>query len=221
MFRDFGTIARNKAEIKEGAIVMLPGVDTNISIQVDGTNAITNLDMKLFQGTKDATNSNLIGSMSVNGRRITTKTFTGLIGGLEYGAAIFFKDGGVGTSRLVNIQCLKKGVNPSHYQQTDYLKYRIEESPIMILPGQTFTASVTIAGYGVITNPSMQVYKGTKDVSNDVLSGSMSASERTVVLKPIANLVGGNKYLMYLFFSDDGKNTWRYAELICPKIGAQ
>jgi hypothetical protein len=157
--------------------------------------------------------------MFVNGRRIITKTFTGLKGGVEYGAAFYFSDGGVGTSRLANIICLKYGVNPSHYQQTDYLKYRIEESPIMILPGQTFTASVTIAGYGVLSNPTMSVYKGTRNVSADVLSGSMSISERTITLKPIANLVGGNKYLLYLLFQDDGKNTWRYAEILCPKIG--
>lgn len=220
MLRDFGSIARNKVEIKEGAIVMLQGVDTNISIQVDGSNTITNPEMSLFEGVRDVTGTKLSGSMSVNGRRITTKTFTGLKGGLEYGAAIYFKDGGVGTSRLVNIHCLKYGVNPSQYQQSDYVKYRIEESPIMVLPGQSFPVSVSIAGYGVISNPSMSIYKGTSEVSTGILSGGMAVSERTITLKTIANLVGGNKYLLYLLFQDDGKNTWRYAELICPKVGS-
>lgn len=220
MIRDFGSIARNKVEIKEGAIVMLQGVDTAISIQVDGSNTITNEEMSLFEGVRDVSATKLTGVMKVNGRRITTKTFTGLKGGLEYGAAVFFKDGGVGTSRLVNIHCLKYGVNPSQYQQSDYLKYRIEESPIMVLPGQSFPVGVSIAGYGVISNVSMVVYKGASDVSAGVLSGGMAVNERTITLKTISNLVGGNRYLMYLLFQDDGKNTWRYAELICPKVGS-
>jgi hypothetical protein len=217
---DFGSVAKNKAEIKEGSIVMLAGVDTDISIQVDGVNEITNPTMALYRGSQDVSNTHLIGSMDVNGRRITTKTFTGLRGGLDYGAAVYFRDGGVGTSRLVNIICLKYGVNPSHYQQTDYLKYRIEEAPIMVLPGQVFTASVTVAGYGEITNPAMYVYKGTSNVSADVLTGSMVVNDRIVTLKSISNLVGGNSYLMYLLFQDDGKSTWRYAEILCPKIGS-
>ena len=217
---DYGKIAKNKVEIKEGTIVMLTGVDTNISIQVDGSNDITTPTMALYQGVRDVSDAHLIGSMAVNGRRITTKTFTSLKGGVEYGAAIYFKDGGVGTSRLVNIVCLKYGVNPSHYQQTDYQKYRIEESPIMILPGQVFTASVTISGYGEITNPAMYMYKGTTNVSSGVLTGSMSVSDRTITLKSVSNLVGGNSYLLYLLFQDDGKDTWRYAEIICPKIGS-
>ena len=220
MAGDFGSIAKNKAEIKEGSIVMLTGVDTDISIQVDGTNDIVSPTMALYQGARDVSAANLIGSMSVNGRRITTKTFTGLKGGVDYGAAVYFRDGGVGTSRLVNIICLKYGVNPGHYQQTDYLKYRIEESPIMILPGQVFTASVTVSGYGEISNPAMYMYKGTTNVSASTLTGSMAVNDRIITLKSISNLVGGNRYLLYLLFQDDGKNTWRYAEILCPKIGS-
>lgn len=220
MIRDFGSIARNKVEIKEGAIVMLQGVDTDISIQVDGSNAITNEEMSLFEGVRDVSGTKLSGTMKVNGRRITTQTFTGLRGGLEYAAAIFFKDGGVGTSRLVNIHCLKYGVSPSNYQQSDFLRYRLDESPIMVLPGQSFPTKVAIAGYGEISNPSMSIYQGTSNKSSSLLSGSMSISGREITLKTIANLVGGNRYLVYMLFQDDGKNTWRYAELICPKVGS-
>ena len=217
---DFGRIARNKVELKEGSIVMLEGVNTDISIEVDGENAITDVSMALLRGTTNLSLTNLTGSMSVSGRRITTKVFTGLKGGLNYSAPIYFKDGGVGTSRLANIICLKYGVNPSNYQQTDYQKYRIEESPIMVLPGQTFTNAVTIAGYGEISNPLMYLYKGVKNVSSDHLSGSMAFEKRKIALKVIDGLVGGNSYLMYLLFTDGGKATWRYAEIICPKVGA-
>lgn len=217
---DFGSVARQKLELKEGSILMLPGVDTNISIQVDGSNTITSPTMKLFQGSRDISATNLTGSMSVNGRRITTQIFTGLKGGLEYGASVFFGDGGVGTARLVNIVAVKYGVNPSLYQQTDYLKYRIDESPIMILPGQIFTAKVTIAGHGVITTPTMLIYKGVSDMSATLLSGGMGISGRDITLKTISGLVGGNSYLVYLLFADDSKATWRYLEIICPKVGS-
>lgn len=221
MLRDFGTIAQNKTEVKEGTILALEGVSSDVSVLVDGSGTLVVSSVILYESQTDVSGTKLTGSNEVKGRVIKTKAWQNLIGGMDYQMIIYFTDGGIATVRTVNIICMKLGVNPSKYQQTDYLKYRIWESPIMIHPGLFFTVNVIVAGYGVIgASPTMYAFKGTTDDSANVLSSATSVTGRTITTKAIGDLAGGSEYLMYLLFTDGGKSTWRYFEVIAPKLGA-
>lgn len=220
MNSDFGSIAQNRIEVKEGNIMMFPGVNDFRTISVDGSGTLASPTMTLYQKSTNVSATYLSGSMSVVGRTIQTKTFTGLVGGNEYTAYIYFTDDGSTTARIINIVCPKLGINPSRFQQTDFKKYRVSEAPIMILPGQSLTGVLTVAGYGTISGtPTMNVYKKINDDSANVLSGSTSISGREITLKTISGLAGGSDYIAYVYFTDNGKSTMRYFDIVCPKLG--
>jgi hypothetical protein len=218
--RDFGSVSQNRVEVLEGTVVMLEGVDHPWFVQVKGTGTLASATMILYEGGADVSGSKLSGSMVISGRVIKSKVLTGLIGGSEYQAVILFTDDGVASARVINIQCLKLGVNPSIYQHSDYWKHRVLESPVMVLPSQSFNSAVSVEGSGAIgATPTMYAYKGTS-IDNDVLSGSASATGRTISMKTISSLSGGVLYLIYLIFTDGGRNSWRYFEVLAPKEGA-
>jgi len=220
----FGMVAQNLTEIRESPIIWLPGVDDSLSVQIDGTGTLASATMTLYENGRDISANNsplprLTGSTSISGRVIKTKTFTSLVGGNVYKFYISFTDGDVATVREGTIICVKLGVNPSKYPSA-INKLRIAESPILIYPGQSLNATMVIDGDGVIASPTMSIYKGTSDFSSTALSGSASVSLRTITLKTIGSLAGGFTYLFYVFFTDNGKPTVRYGEILTPKLGA-
>lgn len=95
----------------------------------------------------------------------------------------------------------------------------ILESPITLLPGMEPIFSVTVAGSGTIDTPTMKLYKGSKDVSSTNLSGSMSVSGRTIVLKKLITLTPGD-WVFYIYFNDGGVLTERFCRLFVGKEGA-
>ena len=97
----------------------------------------------------------------------------------------------------------------------------VAESPILIYPGQSVAFQVVIDGQGTIgASPTMLMYKGLNDDSANVLSGALGVSERAITSKTITGLSGGSDYIFYVYFTDGGKSTVRYGEVICPKLGA-
>jgi len=219
--RDFGTIAKGNIDVLEGPVLQFPGIATYYQIQVKGTGTLASATMVLYDGNTDISSTNLTGSLSIpsGSRVIKTKVITGLTGGKEYRATVYFTDGGIGTARQFRVICPKLGVNPSRYQFS-LDRFRIAEAPLIVLPGQSYSSTLTIAGYGVISAESMVVYKGTSDDSATVLSGSTSILNRVITLKTISGLSGGSEYIAYVFFTDGDKQTVRYFEIICPKLGA-
>lgn len=218
---DFGTVGQINTEARESPLLWLPGVDSSINLQIDGSGTLSSPTMALYENGVDVSSEKLSGLMSVSGRTITTKTLTSLVGGNYYKLYAYFQDAGVAQVREVTIMCIKLGTRPSSYPSlTDRL--RVDESPVSIYPGQSITPSLVIDGQGTIDTPTMSIYKvntGT-DLSSSLLSGSMSVTGRTITLKTIASLAGGNEYLCYVFFNDGGKATARYFEILCPKLGA-
>ena len=219
--RDFGSVSQNRVEVLEGTVVMLEGVDHPWYIQVKGTGTLASPTMILYEGGTDVSGSKLSGSMTISGRVVKTKVLTGLIGGMDYQVVVLFTDDGVASARVINIHCLKLGVNPSLYQHTDYWKHRVLESPVMVFPSQSFNSAVAVEGSGALgATPTQYAYKSTADDSANVLSGSASATGRTISMKTISSLSGGVPYLVYLIFTDGGRNSWRYFEVLAPKEGA-
>ena len=219
---DFGKIAKDSIEVRESPLLVLPGVADYFQIQIEGTGTLASPTMVLYKGKDDVSATNLTGSMSIvtGSRVIKTKTITGLVGGSNYAAYIYFTNDGAGQVRKFDIICPKLGVNPSKFPLA-YNRYRLLESPILILPGQSFNAEIVVAGYGTIgASPTMSIYKGTVDDSAASLSGAMDVSGRTITLKTISNLKGGSEYLGYVYFTDNGKSTARYFEIITPTLGA-
>ena len=219
MMLDFGTVAQNRVEVKEGSILMFPGVDDFYTLQVDGTGTLANQSMVLYQNNADVSGTYLSGAMPTPvGRTMKTKTFTGLVGGSTYTAYIYYTDDDSAKVTVIQIVVPKLGVNPSRYQQTNYYKYRMMEGPVMILPGQSWNRVFNIAGYGAITGtPTMSLYKGTSDDSAN-LSGTITVAGRNISSKTISGLTGGADYICYVNFVDKGKNTLRYFEILCPKL---
>lgn len=218
---DFGTIATNITECRESPILWIPGVDDYLQISVAGSGTLAAPTMSLYENGIDVSATKLTGSMSIptGSRTIKTKTITSLIGGSNYKSYIYFTDDGVHTTRELTIICPKLGVNPSKYPFA-HNNLRISESPFLLYPGQAFTGQVVVDGQGAIGDtPTMSVYKGTADVSADVLSNSLSVTGRAITMKTISGLSGGSDYLFYVFFVDNGKNTCRYGEVLCPKLG--
>lgn len=216
---DFGAIARNRTEARESPVLWFPGVDDYFQYQVDGSGTIMPTAMYLYENGVDVSATKLSGSLSVSGRVIKSKTISSLVGGNTYKAYLYFTDGGLEVVHEVTIYCPKLGVNPSHYPAVQD-KWKIKESPILIYPGQAFQSTLSIEGEGTISGVTQYVYKGTVDDSANVLaSDDIVVSDRNISLKTVQNLSGGQTYLMYVFFSDNGRNTCRYAEIICPKLG--
>jgi len=218
---DFGTAARNITECRESPWLWIPGVDSYLQISVEGSGTLAAPTMTLWENGIDVSATKLTGSMSIppGSRTIKTKTFASLIGGSNYKSYISFTDDGVATVRELSIVCPKLGVNPSKYPLAQN-GLRVSESPILIYPGQSIAFQIVIDGQGTITSPTMSMYKSTTDDSATVLSGSLSVSGRAVTLKTIGSLAGGSEYIGYVFFTDGGKSTARYFEVICPKLGA-
>ena len=217
---DFGTIARNITEVRESPILWIPGVDAYVQIAIGGSGTLASPTMTLWENGVDVSATKLTGSMDIpsGSRVIKTKTFASLIGGSNYKAYISFTDDGVAQVRELTIVVPKLGVNPSRYPYA-FNNLRVSESPILIYPGQSQTFQLTIDGQGTLASPTMAMYKGVADDSANVLSGAMSISARTITLKTISGLSGGSDYICYVYFSDDGKNTARYFEVVCPKLG--
>jgi hypothetical protein len=220
---DFGTVSTTQTEIRESPLIWIPGVDSRLTVQIDGTGTLASATMTLWENGRDVSaavsGARLADSMSVSGRNITTKTFTSLVGGNVYRYYISFTDDGVAQVREGTIYCVKLGVNPSDFPSA-INRLRISESPITVYPGQSYNGVITVDGEGVIgASPTMSIYKGTSDFSATALSSSLSVSGRAITLKTIGSLSGGFNYLVYVFFTDSGKNTCRYFEVICPKLG--
>jgi hypothetical protein len=197
-------------------------VDGSIGVQVDGTGTLASVTMALYENGVDVSATKLSGSASVSGRVITTKTLASLIGGSFYKWYLYFTDDGVSTVREGTIQCVKLGVRPSSYPSVvDNL--RIVETPILIYPGQSIPHSMVVEGEGIIgATPTMSIYKvnTSTELSSTLLSGALSVLDRTITLKTIGSLSGGSEYIWYVFFTDAGKSTVRYGEILAPKLGA-
>jgi hypothetical protein len=112
MAKSFSMTSTNSKEVRESPKLVLPGENPVFSITIDGTGTIANdatLTMKLFKGSTDISSTGLTGSLSVSGMTITTKTVTGLVGGNEYFAVVYFTLNGVLTGRFVRLICMKEG----------------------------------------------------------------------------------------------------------------
>jgi hypothetical protein len=219
---NFGTIATNVTECRESPLLWLPGVDSYVQISVAGSGTLASPTMTLYENGIDVSSTKLTGSMSIptGSRTIKTKSFASLVGGSNYKAYISFTDDGVPQVRELTLVVPKLGVNPSRYPLA-HNTLRIAESPVLIYPGQSMTFQLVVDGQGEIgASPTMAIYKGVSDESASLLSGSLSVTGRTITLKAISGLTGGAEYLVYVYFTDGGKNTARYFEILTPKLGA-
>lgn len=212
---DFGTVSKQNQEIRESPLLWLPGVDSSLSVQVDGEGTITDASMVLYENGRDVTSTLLTGSISISGRVITTKTFQNLVGGNNYKYYIYFSDDGLRSVLEGTIVCVKLGVKPSMYPGL-IDRFRVSESPILIYPNQDYNATIQIDGQGEIDNVTMTAYRKTSIA--DVLTGTVTVTNRNIGLKTIENLTPG-EYIVYVYFTDDGKETVRYLEILCPKLG--
>lgn len=212
---DFGTVSKQNQEIRESPLLWLPGVDSSLSVQVDGEGTVTDASMVLYENGRDVTSTLLTGSISISGRVITTKTFQNLVGGNNYKYYIYFSDDGLRSVLEGTIVCVKLGVKPSTYPGL-IDRFRVSESPILIYPNQDYNATIQIDGQGEIDNVTMTAYRKTSIA--DVLTGTVTVTNRNIGLKTIENLTPG-EYIVYVYFTDDGKETVRYLEILCPKLG--
>lgn len=216
---NFGKVSTNVTELRESPLLWIEGVDTWVDVQIDGSGTIASPTMLLYENGTDVSGTLLTGTMSISGRVIKTKTFQNLVGGNHYIAYISYTDDAVAQMRELHIVVPKLGVPPSQYPAAfDTLK--VDESPILVYPSQSYLALLVVEGYGDIGSVTMSAYKKTKDVSADILSGTASVSGRSITMKTISGLSGNSSYLVYIFFTDGGKQTCRYLEIICPKLGA-
>lgn len=215
---DFGTVSTQITSVNKSPLIWLPGVDAPLSLRVKGSGTLASPTMELYEnGTRDVSGTKLTGAMSVSGRVIVCKSFSGLVGGNTYKYYVRFTDGGASQVREGLVICPKNGVNPSKYPSA-LNWFRARNSPITIYPSQSVTDTLTVDGEGTIASPTMTLYKGTSDVSATYLSGSMSVSGRVITLKQISGLTAGD-YIAYIYFTDGGTATARYVEIICPKLG--
>lgn len=214
---DYGTLAQNITEVRKSPVLMFVGVDVAWSIRVDGEGTLTASSMSLYENGQDVSSTKLSGSLAVTGRVITCKTITGHVGGTKLRAIVYFTDDGVSSVREFTVIVPRLGERPSSYPgvQDDY---RVLESPFLIYPGQSMAYELIIDGQGTLATPTMSLYKKYTDDSATLLSGSMSITGRTIALKAIGTLAGGIDYMGYVYFTDKGKATVRYFEVICPKL---
>ena len=215
---DFGTVSKQNTSVNENPILWLPGVDAPLSLQVKGTGTLASPTMELYENGRDVSSTKLTGVMSVTGRVIVCKSFSGLVGGNTYKYYVRFTDGGASQVREGTIICPKNGVNPSTYPSA-LNWWRVNEAPILMYPSQTVTDTLSVDGEGTLASPTMSLYKKTTDVSSTNLSGSMSVSGRTITLKSVSGLTSG-EYIAYVYFTDGGVATARYFEILVPKLGA-
>lgn len=215
---DFGYVAQNRTEVNESPLLWLPGVDAAFQVFVKGTATLASATMSLYENGTDVSSTKLTGSTSISGRVITTKTLTSLVGGSFYKWYLSFTDDGIAQVREGTIIVPKLGVNPSTYPGA-LNPWRVEESPLLLYPGQSITPNMIIDGQGTLASVTMSAYKGTGEVTSTVLSGSASVTGRTITLKTIGSLTAGS-YLVYVFFTDAGLSTGRYFEILVPKLGA-
>lgn len=216
---DYGTVSTTNTSVNENPILWIPSVDAPLSLQISGTGTLASPTMELYENnTKDVSSTRLTGSMSVSGRVIVCKSFSGLVGGNTYKYYVRFTDDGASKVREGLIIVPKLGVNPSKYPSA-LNWFRANTSPITIYPSQTVSETLSVDGEGTLASVTMYLYRGTTDVSATYLSGSASVSGRTITLKQIAGLTAGD-YIMYVYFTDGGVATARYVEIICPKLGA-
>ena len=81
----------------------------------------------------------------------------------------------------------------------------VQESPVILVAGETRTFTVVFQGVTAVTSPSAIVYKGGADVSSTVMpSGSASASGNTATLKPLTALTAGETYVVAVTATCDG-----------------
>lgn len=217
----FATIATNITEVRESPLLWLPGLDNYLNVSIAGSGTLASPTMTLYENGIDVSGTKLSGSMSIQtgSRVIRTQTFTSLVGGSNYKAYISFTDDGVSQVRELSIICPKLGVSPGRYPVA-HNTLQIDESPVLIYPGQSIAFQISVSGSGGLASPTMSIYKGTADDSANVLSGAMDVSGRVITTKTISGLAGGSSYIAYIYFQDGGKNTARYMEIICPKLGA-
>lgn len=221
--QDFGLVATSQPEARESPVLMCPGVDTYFSLQIDGTGTLAASSMALYENGTDVSGSKLSGSLSVSGRKIKTQVIGSVVGGSHYRAYVYYTDDDVPQVREFTIHVPRLGEKPSSYPAAHDI-YRIAESPLVIYPGQSIAYSLVVEGRGEIEAsspaPTMSMYRGIgNDASSDVLSGALSVVDRTITLKSIGSLTFGS-YIFYVFFTDNGRATWRYGEVLCPKLGA-
>ena|SRR5688572_25610244 len=106
--RDFGQVASNTLEVLESPLTLLPGMEPEYALQVEGSGTLASPTMKLYKGTKDVSSTNLTGTMSVSGRSIVLKKITGLTPG-DWVFYVYFTDGGVMTCRFCRFYVGKEG----------------------------------------------------------------------------------------------------------------
>lgn len=78
------TISANTRLVLEGAQVVYAGDTPVYSVTIQNVTTITDdatLQMWVYKGSTDKSSTFLTGSMAVSGNVVTTKTFTGLVGG--------------------------------------------------------------------------------------------------------------------------------------------
>ena len=78
------TMAQNSRMVLEGPQVMYEGDTPIFSVTIQNVTSIADdatLQMWAYKGSSDKSSTFLTGSMSVSGNVVTTKTFTGLVGG--------------------------------------------------------------------------------------------------------------------------------------------
>lgn len=95
----------------------------------------------------------------------------------------------------------------------------VRESPLVLLPGMEPVFTVVIDGSGTITDPTMKLYKGSKDVSATNLTGSMAVSDRSITCKKITGLTAGN-WVFYIYYTDGGVLTQRFCRFYVAPEGA-
>lgn len=223
--KDFGTVSTHITEVAESPLIWMPNVSDFLTLQIDGTGTLANASMALYENGQDVSSTKLTGSLTIptGGRTIKTKTLQSMVGGNVYHWYVYFTDDGVTSVREGLIICPKLGVRPSKVYPNALDRLRVSESPITIYPSQSATFDLVIDGSGTIEAsspaPTMYLYKGTTDDSSNTLSDSISVTNRVITLKTIGSLAGGSEYIAYIFFTDNGKQTCRYFEIICPKLG--
>lgn len=99
----------------------------------------------------------------------------------------------------------------------------VAESPLLWLPGVNGRLSIQVAGTGTLASPTMALYENGNDVSSTKLTSSLSIETggRVIVTKILTNLVGGNFYKYYVYFTDGGFPTVREGTLAVPKLGVK
>ena len=217
----YGKVARDRTEINESPMVWLEGVNLTASVQIKGSGTLASATMTLYEN-KSEVPSKLTGSLTIptGSRVIKLKTMTSLVGGSIYKWYVTFTDDGISTSREGTIHVLKLGVNPSKFPSA-INRFQAQDSPLLLYPNFNAGFNIIVRGRGKIEAsspaPVTYLYRGTQTAAA-LLSGSEAVSDRTITTKTISGMSQG-EYILYLTFTDNGNTTWRYVELLVPKLG--